>query len=101
MLGHEIDLIVPAFDEVFYISTQIERLSQFTKVFASPFSTLARLRDKRAFHRLVTQLGLPVPETVVVTSDAELRDATDRLERYFARACSHAVGCVASPTPAR
>ena len=82
---HEIDVIVPAFEEVFYISTQLERLSQSAKVFASPFRTLARLHDKGAFARLVTQLGLPIPETVVVTSDDELREATDRLERYFAR----------------
>jgi hypothetical protein len=27
---HEIELIVPAFEEAFYISTQIERLGQFT-----------------------------------------------------------------------
>jgi len=39
---HEIDVIVPAFEETFYISTQIERLSRFTKVFASPFPVLAR-----------------------------------------------------------
>lgn len=39
-------MIVPAFEEAFYISTQIERLSQFTKVFASPFRTLALLHDK-------------------------------------------------------
>jgi hypothetical protein len=45
---------------------------------------MARLHDKGAFERLVTQLGLPIPGTVVVTSDDELRDATDRLERYFA-----------------
>jgi hypothetical protein len=82
---HEIDVIVPAFEEAFYISTQIERLSQSTKVFASPFRTLAQLHDKGAFHRLVTRLGLPVPEMVLVTSDQELRDATDRLGRHFAR----------------
>jgi hypothetical protein len=78
-------VIVPAFEEVFYISTQIERLSQSTKVFASPFSTLARLHDKGAFERLVRKLGLPIPETVLVTSHDELRDAADRLEKYFAR----------------
>jgi hypothetical protein len=50
---HEIDVIVPAFEEAFYISTQIERLSQFTKVFASPFRTLAqhRLHAKHPNHR--------------------------------------------------
>jgi predicted ATP-grasp superfamily ATP-dependent carboligase len=66
---HEIDVIVPAFEEAFYISTQLERLSRVTKVFASPFRTLARLHDKGAFKRLVAQLGLPIPETVMVISD--------------------------------
>jgi predicted ATP-grasp superfamily ATP-dependent carboligase len=71
---HQIDVIVPTFEEAFYIATQIERLNQSTKVFASPFRTLARLHDKAAFERLVTRLGLPIPETVLVTSDEELRD---------------------------
>jgi carbamoylphosphate synthase large subunit len=82
---HQIDVILPAFEEAFYIATQIERLNQSTKVFASPFRTMARLHDKAAFERLVTRLALPIPETVVVTSDEELRDATAHLERYFAR----------------
>jgi DNA-binding CsgD family transcriptional regulator len=43
---HEIDVVVPAFEEAFYISTQLERLSRVTKVFVSPFGTLARLHDK-------------------------------------------------------
>jgi glutathione synthase/RimK-type ligase-like ATP-grasp enzyme len=83
---HEIDVLVPAFEETFYISTQIERLSRFTRVFASPFPVLARLHDKGAFERLVTRLGLPVPETVLVTSRDELREAAGRLGSYFARA---------------
>jgi hypothetical protein len=65
-----------------------------TNVFASPFRTMARLHDKGPFERLVTQLGLPIPETVVVTSDDELRDATGRLERYLPAASSHAAGSV-------
>jgi len=83
---YEIDVIVPTFEETFYISTQIERLSRFTKVFTSPFSALARLHDKGAFARLVTKLGLPVPETAVVTNHDEMREATGRLGKYFARA---------------
>jgi hypothetical protein len=81
----EIDVVVPAFEEAFYISTQLERLSRVTKVFVSPFGTLARLHDKGAFERLLARLALPAPETVVVTSGEELRGATDRLDRYFAR----------------
>jgi len=65
---HEIDVIVPTFEEAFYISTQLVRLSRVTEVFVSPFRTLACLHDKGAFERLVARLGLPVPETVVVRS---------------------------------
>jgi hypothetical protein len=83
---YEIDVVIPTFEEVFYISTQIERLSRVTKIFASPFATLARLHHKGAFARLVKHLGLPIAETVLVTSDGELRAAIDHLERYFARA---------------
>lgn len=83
---YEIDVIIPTFEEVFYMSTQIERLRRAAKVFASPFATLARLHDKWEFARLVKHLGLPIAETVLVTSDGELREAMNHLERYFARA---------------
>jgi hypothetical protein len=99
---HKIDVIVPTFEETFYISTQIERLSRFTNVFASPFSTLARLHDKGAFETLVAKLGLPIPETVMVTSDDDLREATGRLVQYFARAAfSRGAGHRRGPSHAR
>jgi predicted ATP-grasp superfamily ATP-dependent carboligase len=81
-----IDVLVPAFEEVFYIATQHERLARHTSLFASPFATLAPLHDKASFQRLVTRLGLPTPPTVVATSDAELAAAIERFPRYFARA---------------
>jgi glutathione synthase/RimK-type ligase-like ATP-grasp enzyme len=81
----EIDVIVPAFEEAFYISTQIGRLSRTATVYTAPFATLAPLHDKVAFQRLVSRLGLPIAETVVATSDAELAEATQRFDRYFAR----------------
>ena len=98
---HEIDVLVPTFEETFYISTQIERLSRFTNVFASPFATLARLHDKGAFESLVAKLGLRIPETVMVTSNEELRDATRRLGKYFARAAFSrgGVSCLTNTGP--
>lgn len=81
-----IDVIVPTFEEAFYISTQLERLRRVTEVFASPFRTLAALHDKGAFETLVVRLGLPIPETIVVRSDEDLSEATSRFKRYFARA---------------
>ncbi len=81
-----IDVVVPAFEEVFFISSQLERLSRSATIFAARFDSLARLHDKAAFERLVRGLGLPIPETVVVTSDAELAAAIERFDHYFGRA---------------
>jgi predicted ATP-grasp superfamily ATP-dependent carboligase len=81
-----IDIVLPAFEEAFYLATQHERIDQVTRLFTPPFATLARLHDKATFQRLATRLGLPTPETLVATSDEELRAALERFPRYFARA---------------
>ncbi len=81
-----IDVVVPAFEEAFFISTQRDRLGQGATIFVAQFPALARLHDKSAFEKLVRDLGLPIPETVVVTSDAELAAAIERFDRYFGRA---------------
>jgi len=81
-----VDLIVPAFEEVFYLSTRWDRLARVTKPFFSRFGTLLPLHDKESFQRFATGLGLPMARTVVARSDPELREALGRFERYFARA---------------
>lgn len=83
---NEIEVVVPAFEEAFYISTRLERLAASATIFTAPFATLARLHDKVVFQRQVAALGLPVPETVVASSDTELAEAVGRFDRYFARA---------------
>ena len=81
-----IDVIVPAFEEAFYLATQHDRLDQAARLYAAPFGTLARLHDKAVFQTLVTKLGLRTPETVVARSDDELRSQIECYPRYFARA---------------
>jgi len=83
---NEIDVIVPAFEEAFYLATQHERMSRAARLYAAPFATLARLHDKAVFQALVTGLGLRTPETLVARSDDELRSQIERFPRYFARA---------------
>jgi predicted ATP-grasp superfamily ATP-dependent carboligase len=83
---HGIDAIVPAFEEVFYLSTQHERLARCATPIFAPFATLARLHDKAVFQSLASELGLRTPQTIVARSDAELRAALERFPRYFARA---------------
>lgn len=81
-----IELIVPMFEEVFYLAAQHERVSKAAPLYAPPFRTLARVHDKGTFQELCEKLGLRTPQTVLAHSPGELRDAIARFPRYFARA---------------
>ncbi len=83
---NEIELIVPSFEEVFYLATQRDRLEKVTRLYAPPFETLARVHDKATFQALTDKLGIRTPETLVARSDDELREHIERFPRYFARA---------------
>ena len=79
-------MIVPAFEEVFYLSTQWDRLRETAGLFFSPFAKLLPLHDKESFERLATGMGLPMAKTVIAHSDEELRAALEDFPKYFARA---------------
>ena len=83
---HDIDVIIPTFEEVFYLAARVADLPSSVRLFAGSFGDLARLHDKASFQRLAQDAGVPIPETVVVTSPEELRSAIDSFPRYFARA---------------
>ena len=83
---NEVELILPMFEEVFYLAAQHERVSKVARLYAPPFRTLARVHDKGTFQELCDQLGLRTPQTVLAHSQAELTDAIERFPRYFARA---------------
>jgi predicted ATP-grasp superfamily ATP-dependent carboligase len=82
---HHIDLLVPSFEEVFYLARHHEELSEQVRLFASPLALLRRLHDKSSFRALAGQLGIPTPEGVTVESELELRAALRRFPRYLAR----------------
>lgn len=81
----EIDLILPCFEEVFYLSRHRDRLWPHVDLFAADFPLLARLHHKAAFHLLARELGLATPATVLVESKRELSQALSRFSRYVAR----------------
>ncbi|MBL3698211.1 carbamoyl-phosphate synthase large subunit [Leucobacter luti] len=83
---HNIDTIIPTFEEVFYLAARAHDLPAGVRLFAGGFGELARLHDKGSFQRLVEQAGVPIPETVVVSSEDELHEAIARFPRFFARA---------------
>lgn len=78
-----IDLVVPAFEEGFYLARYAELLP--APLFAPPFETIARLHDKSRFAELCRDLGLRTPRTMVVTSRADLRAAIGQFDDFVAR----------------
>jgi hypothetical protein len=82
----EIDVVVPMFEEVFYLAAQHDRLSAITRLYAPPFRTLAQVHDKGTFQELCDRLEVRTPHTVLAHSPSELTESIERFPRYFARA---------------
>lgn len=82
---HGVDVIVPAWEEAFYLATWRERLEEVAALYTPRFETLARVHDKHSFEELVEQLGIPAPVGVTVRSDEELHEAVGRWPHYFGR----------------
>ena len=86
MKEHDIDLVMPGFEEVFYLSRHLGDLPHPERYFCSDLDTLALLHDKRRFLDAASDLGLPVGQTLIATNERELREATEAFEQYFGRA---------------
>ena len=83
---HDIDMIIPGFEDAFYLATQHQRFAPLTRLFTGQFAQLARLHDKVSFQHLAEDLGLRIPRTIVAHDDDSLREAISHFPRYFARA---------------
>lgn len=80
-----IEVLVPQFEEVFYLARFAERFEGATELFAPTFDTLAELHDKMRFLARAEAVGLAVPRTQTVTDRAELAEAMRGLPEFFAR----------------
>jgi glutathione synthase/RimK-type ligase-like ATP-grasp enzyme len=83
---NEIDVVLPMFEEVFYLAAEHERISAVTKLYAPPFRTLAQVHDKGTFQELCDRLEIRTPRTVLCHNPDALREAIETFPRYFARA---------------
>ncbi len=81
----DIQLIVPCFEEVFYLARHRERIAARAHLFAADFSLLARLHHKAMFHALAAERGIVTPTTELVRDRDELLAALARIPRYVAR----------------
>ena len=95
-------VVVPMFEEVFYLAAQHERISAVTRLYAPPFRTLAQVHDKGTFQELCDRLEIRTPRTVL----AHTRRGAGGGDRAISRATSRgprsrAAGSACSPTPGR
>lgn len=82
----EVELLVPMFEEVFYLAGLRERIPAATGLYAPPFRALAQVHDKGTFQELCERLGIRTPQTLVAHDAEELAAAIERFPRYFGRA---------------
>lgn len=83
---HEIDILMPCFEEIFYIAKHRDQLSELTHVLTPSLEVLAQLHNKESFADLTRSLSLPIPSTRTVTSSEELHEAMEAFPEFFARA---------------
>lgn len=74
-----IDWIVPTCEELFYVSSGLERLEQICHVFAAPLGQLQRLHSKWSFIKRAEQFGFPVPATHLLATPAEWSEWMERI----------------------
>ncbi|MER8674750.1 hypothetical protein NKI46_03920 [Mesorhizobium sp. M0615] len=67
-----IELVIPTCEEVFYLGRFWQHRAMPARLFAPEMAMLARVHDKHAFIRLAQSLGLDVPETILLQSEADL-----------------------------
>ncbi len=79
-----IDLVLPAFEEVFYLAKLRTELPS-CEYFFPRFEILERLHDKAKLVEVAREIGVAVPRTHVVRSPLELAEAIAELEHFFAK----------------
>jgi len=85
IIGWHVDLVLPCFEEVFFLARRRTELSELAHLFASDFALLAELHDKARFNALAHALGIAAPATIVAHSRDELVAALAVWPRYLAR----------------
>lgn len=68
----KIDLLVPVYEEIFYISRALDAFS--CEVFCSSFDVLNGLHNKWSFYLKQKSMGIAVPETILVSSQKDLEE---------------------------
>ncbi|MDX8430561.1 MAG: ATP-grasp domain-containing protein [Candidatus Algichlamydia australiensis] len=78
---HQIDVIVPMCEEVFFLAERHSDISSICTLLCDPLSKLEPLHNKEKFIKLLENIGLPFPETVLLTSKNAVKSAAERWKK--------------------
>ncbi|PIP88779.1 MAG: hypothetical protein COW01_08925 [Bdellovibrionales bacterium CG12_big_fil_rev_8_21_14_0_65_38_15] len=81
ILEEKIDLVIPTFEESFWVSRFKKRLETYCPVFVDELSKLRKLHNKSDFIKYCQELGIQAPSSTEVHSKIELNEALSDLEQ--------------------
>ncbi|GAB3585509.1 ATP-grasp domain-containing protein [Amycolatopsis endophytica] len=83
LAGHSYDVVLPTHEQLVALARHRDEFRKLVPGLAVPgFDAVRRVQDKAAAARLLDELGLPQPDTTLVTSEPELLAQADRLPAY-------------------
>lgn len=79
----KVDILIPTCEEIFTIAQYLNRLSAKCLVWTEPIEKLDLLHNKWMFIQSAQELGIPVPKTWKVESEAEITQALRSMPEPF------------------
>ncbi|MFQ5729201.1 MAG: ATP-grasp domain-containing protein [Waddliaceae bacterium] len=82
----KIDLLIPIWEEVFFLSGVLERFPKSCEVFCSPFELIHELHNKWLFNNKLGSLGFKTPHSILLRSNDDPQLETFK-KPYVLKAC--------------
>lgn len=70
----KIDLLIPIYEEIFYLSKERHRFPSHCHFFAHDFDTLNKLHNKWLFFTTLQSMGIDAPKSVLIKSKEDLKN---------------------------
>lgn len=83
---YAIDMLIPTFEETFYISQHLDRFPKECQILTMPLEILQPLHDKWGFIETLKNLGIKTPTTVLINTKEDLEKISFS-SPYVLKAC--------------
>lgn len=83
---HDIDMLVPTFEETFFISEHLDKFPKSCQIFTLPYERLDPLHDKWKFTETLKKYGFETPTTFLLNNQEDLQKISFS-SPYILKAC--------------